>query len=175
MPGRFGIPTAAEGALAVVNGRMNFEGVTFRFPQSTLELTGGLKIGQWQPDFDSNLKSRDLSEVDRLFQNFLAATGGKPEPLGLAGSGQIQGHVAGTWDNPDAAVQISAEEARYANVPFGSIRGAVVGGFLMGISESMVVGYGSSTYRDALAFAILILILLFKPAGLFGKYQPEKV
>ncbi|HUO57614.1 MAG TPA: branched-chain amino acid ABC transporter permease [bacterium] len=57
----------------------------------------------------------------------------------------------------------------------GSIRGAVVGGFLMGISEAMVVGYGSSTYRDALAFAILILILLFKPAGLFGKYQPEKV
>jgi len=57
----------------------------------------------------------------------------------------------------------------------GSIRGAVVGGFIMGISESMVVGYGSSTYRDALAFAILIGILLFKPAGLFGKYQPEKV
>jgi branched-chain amino acid transport system permease protein len=57
----------------------------------------------------------------------------------------------------------------------GSIRGAVVGGFLMGIAESMVVGYGSSTYRDALAFAILILILLFRPAGLFGKYQPEKV
>ena len=57
----------------------------------------------------------------------------------------------------------------------GSIRGAVVGGFLMGISEAMVVGYGSSTYRDALAFGILILILIFKPAGLFGKYQPEKV
>ena len=57
----------------------------------------------------------------------------------------------------------------------GSIRGAVVGGFIMGISEAMVVGYGSSTYRDALAFAILILILIFKPAGLFGKYQPEKV
>lgn len=57
----------------------------------------------------------------------------------------------------------------------GSIRGAVVGGFLMGILEAMVVGYGSSTYRDALAFIILILILLLKPAGLFGKYQPEKV
>jgi len=57
----------------------------------------------------------------------------------------------------------------------GSIRGAVVGGFLMGVSEAMVVGYGSSTYRDALAFAILIGILIFKPAGLFGKYQPEKV
>jgi len=57
----------------------------------------------------------------------------------------------------------------------GSIRGAVVGGFTMGIAEAMVVGYGSSTYRDALAFALLILILLFKPAGLYGKYQPEKV
>ena len=57
----------------------------------------------------------------------------------------------------------------------GSIRGAVVGGFIMGIAEAMVVGYGSSTYRDALAFAILILILLLKPAGLFGKHQPEKV
>jgi branched-chain amino acid transport system permease protein len=57
----------------------------------------------------------------------------------------------------------------------GSIRGAVVGGFLMGIAESLVAGYGGSTYRDALAFAILILILIFKPAGLFGKYQPDKV
>ncbi|MGH7740379.1 MAG: branched-chain amino acid ABC transporter permease [bacterium] len=57
----------------------------------------------------------------------------------------------------------------------GSIRGAVVGGFLMGILESMVVGYGASTYRDAMAFVILILILLFKPAGLFGEYRPEKV
>jgi branched-chain amino acid transport system permease protein len=57
----------------------------------------------------------------------------------------------------------------------GSIRGAVVGGLVIGVAEAMVVGYGSSTYRDALAFAILILILLFKPTGLYGKYQPEKV
>ncbi len=57
----------------------------------------------------------------------------------------------------------------------GSIRGAVMGGFVMGVAESMVAGYGGSTYRDALAFAILILILVFKPAGIFGKYQPEKV
>jgi branched-chain amino acid transport system permease protein len=57
----------------------------------------------------------------------------------------------------------------------GSIRGAVVGGLLMGVLEALVSGYFSSTYRDALAFAILILILLFKPAGLFGKVAPEKV
>ena len=57
----------------------------------------------------------------------------------------------------------------------GSIGGAVLGGVLMGLSEEMVVGYLSSTYRDALAFGILILILIFKPSGLLGKNSVEKV
>ncbi len=57
----------------------------------------------------------------------------------------------------------------------GSIPGAVFGGLLMGLSEEMVVAYLSSTYRDALAFGILIGILVFKPTGLFGKNQVEKV
>lgn len=57
----------------------------------------------------------------------------------------------------------------------GSIAGAVIGGILMGLSEEMVVGYLSSTYRDALAFGILIVILIFKPAGLMGKNRIEKV
>ena len=57
----------------------------------------------------------------------------------------------------------------------GSIPGAVLGGVMMGLSEEMVVGYLSSTYRDALAFGILIVVLIFKPAGLFGKSSVEKV
>lgn len=57
----------------------------------------------------------------------------------------------------------------------GSIPGAVAGALIMGLSEEMVVGYLSSTYRDALAFSILIVILIFKPSGLFGKYSVEKV
>jgi branched-chain amino acid transport system permease protein len=57
----------------------------------------------------------------------------------------------------------------------GSIPGAVIGGLLMGISEYMVVGYVSSTYRDAIAFVILILVLLFRPAGLLGRNVAEKV
>lgn len=57
----------------------------------------------------------------------------------------------------------------------GSLPGAVIGGLLMGLSEEMVVGYLSSTYRDAFAFGILILILFFRPAGLFGKASQEKV
>lgn len=57
----------------------------------------------------------------------------------------------------------------------GIIPGAMVGGFLMGILETMVSGYGSSLYRDAVAFGVLILILLIKPTGLFGKNTGEKV
>lgn len=57
----------------------------------------------------------------------------------------------------------------------GSIGGAVFGGILMGLSEQMVVGYISSTYRDAFAFGILIVILVFRPSGLLGKNRVEKV
>ena len=57
----------------------------------------------------------------------------------------------------------------------GNIPGAMRGGMIMGIAEVMVVGYLSSTYRDAIAFAILILILLFKPSGLMGGFKGEKV
>lgn len=57
----------------------------------------------------------------------------------------------------------------------GNLGGAVVGALIMGLSEEMVVAYLSSTYRDALAFSLLILILIFKPTGLFGKNTTEKV
>ena len=57
----------------------------------------------------------------------------------------------------------------------GSIPGAVLGGLLIGLAETMVAGYGSSTYRDAIAFLILIAVLLLKPSGLLGKGQVEKV
>ena len=57
----------------------------------------------------------------------------------------------------------------------GNIPGAVLGGLLIGITETMVVAYWSSTYKDAVAFAILILILLFRPSGLLGSVAQEKV
>ncbi len=57
----------------------------------------------------------------------------------------------------------------------GNIMGAVLGGLIMGLSEEMVVAYMSSTYRDAMAFGILIVILLFKPSGLLGKNLTEKL
>ncbi|MDB6053893.1 MAG: transporter permease [Verrucomicrobiales bacterium] len=57
----------------------------------------------------------------------------------------------------------------------GNIPGAALGGLLLGIIETFVKGSHYSTFTDAIAFAILILILLFRPAGLLGKVQIEKV
>ena len=62
----------------------------------------------------------------------------------------------------------------------GNIPGAALGGVLLGLLETLVVGYSQnigipSGYRDAVAFVILILTLMFKPTGLLGKTEREKV
>ncbi|MBI3911116.1 MAG: branched-chain amino acid ABC transporter permease [Armatimonadetes bacterium] len=57
----------------------------------------------------------------------------------------------------------------------GSIPGAMVGGFSLGMIEEMVAGYGFSSWRDAIAFVLLILILLVRPTGIMGRAVPEKV
>ncbi|QDE71492.1 MULTISPECIES: branched-chain amino acid ABC transporter permease [Myxococcus] len=57
----------------------------------------------------------------------------------------------------------------------GHVQGAVVGGLVLGLVEEFVVGYAASTWRDAVAFGFLILVLLVKPGGLFGRVAAEKV
>lgn len=57
----------------------------------------------------------------------------------------------------------------------GNVYGAVVGALILGVAESLVIAYLASTYRDALAFGLLIIILLVKPSGLFGIHRTEKV
>jgi branched-chain amino acid transport system permease protein len=57
----------------------------------------------------------------------------------------------------------------------GNLPGAALGAMLIGLIETFVAGTGLSTFRDAIAFGILILILLFRPAGLLGTLKTEKV
>jgi branched-chain amino acid transport system permease protein len=57
----------------------------------------------------------------------------------------------------------------------GSIPGAMVGGILLGVIEILGKAYISSQLSDAIVFAVLIVILIVKPTGLFGKKIQEKV
>lgn len=57
----------------------------------------------------------------------------------------------------------------------GSVPGAMIGGLFIGIAETMVTAYGSSLYKDAIVYVILILVLIIKPDGLMGKNVKEKV
>ena len=57
----------------------------------------------------------------------------------------------------------------------GSVPGAAVGGFLIGLLETGVQAVGLSAYKDAAVYLVLIIMLVVLPAGLFGKRQREKV
>jgi branched-chain amino acid transport system permease protein len=57
----------------------------------------------------------------------------------------------------------------------GSIPGAVLGSFILGLTEAFAAGYISSDYEDVFAFLLLVLILIFRPAGILGKASQDKV
>jgi branched-chain amino acid transport system permease protein len=57
----------------------------------------------------------------------------------------------------------------------GNIPGAMLGGFILGLTEAFAVGFFSSTYKDVVAFVVLVIVLLIRPRGLLGTRIPQKV
>lgn len=57
----------------------------------------------------------------------------------------------------------------------GSVPGAVIGAFIIGICENIIKGLGWTAFSDAFTFVLLIAILLFKPTGIFGEKSTDKV
>jgi len=57
----------------------------------------------------------------------------------------------------------------------GNIRGAMIGGFILGGVEILVAAFLPSTYRDFVAFTLLLILLIFRPYGILGKPRPQKV
>jgi branched-chain amino acid transport system permease protein len=57
----------------------------------------------------------------------------------------------------------------------GNVRGAMIGGFILGAVEILVAAFFPSTYRDFVAFTLLLILLIVRPYGILGKPQPQKV
>jgi branched-chain amino acid transport system permease protein len=94
----------------------------------------------------------------------------------LAAAGGVLGAVYQSKIDPMMGLMVGLKAFVAAVLGgIGSIPGAAVGGLIMGLAETGVVVVGKSQYQDAIAFAVLILVLLFRPAGIMGKTAPEKV
>lgn len=77
---------------------------------------------------------------------------------------------------PQMGVSISLKALAAATLGgISSVNGAIIGSLLLGLIESLTVAYISTGYRDVIAFAILITVLLVRPAGLMGRAEEEKV
>jgi branched-chain amino acid transport system permease protein len=100
---------------------------------------------------------------------------------GLAAAGGILWGVAFPVLNPYMGLRVGWKAFIAAVVGgIGDIRGAMMGGLLLGFIEIFVVAYGkdfgvASTWRDPAAFALLLIILVVRPTGLFGVARRQKV
>ena len=57
----------------------------------------------------------------------------------------------------------------------GSLPGAMLGGVVLGLAESMFAGYLMTDYKDVFAFVLLVAVLVFRPTGLLGRPEVEKI
>lgn len=94
----------------------------------------------------------------------------------LAGAGGVLYGIAYPQINPFMGIMPGLKAFTAAVLGgIGMIPGAVLGALTMGIIEALASSYLSSSLRDAIAFGILILVLLFRPSGILGRAESEKV
>ena len=147
-------------------------GVCFVMLAILLVIVNHTKIGLAMRAVAQNTKAASLMGVN--VNNIIALT----FFLGSAAAAVAGGMVGGYFQVVDPGMGFMLGlKAFSASVlgGIGSLTGAVVGGLLVGVIENVAALYIGSQYRDSIAFIILIIVLIFRPTGLFGKKEIIKV
>jgi branched-chain amino acid transport system permease protein len=132
----------------------------------------GTKIGLAMRAVEQNQKAAHLMGIDvNRVITFTFFLGGAS--AAIAGT-LISGYYQVVYANMGFLAGLKAFSAAVLG-GIGILHGSIFGGLVVGISESFAATYLGGTYRDAIAFLILIIVLLIKPAGLFGKKGIKKV
>jgi branched-chain amino acid transport system permease protein len=160
------------GELSISSNQLIVIGVTVRLLLALNFIVMKTKIGTAMRAVSLNPKAASLVGINNDFVisftfaigSAMAAAGGVLYALNYPSIDPLMGVL------PGLKAFVAAILGGIGNIP-----GAALGGLLLGTVETFVGGSEWSTYKDAIAFAILIIILLFRPAGLLGKFTVEKV
>ncbi len=121
--GRFALPFSGGGPLEVRDGQLLFQGVSFATAGGArIRVDGGLHLGTWQPDLQIDVAADDLTEVERIADNFYPAIQKEPltPPLNLGGAGRIAAHLSRSFSDPRVEGRLSASDFVLRGVPFGT-------------------------------------------------------
>jgi len=130
------------------------------------------KVGLAMRGIEQNPKAAYLMGIDvNRVVSFTFFLGGAS--AAIAGS-LISGYYQMVYPTMGFIVGLKAFSAAVLG-GIGVLYGSVIGGLVVGVSESFAASYLGGGYRDAIAFLILIIVLIFRPNGLFGKKKVEKV
>ncbi len=128
----------------------------------------GMAMRAVSRDFETSrlmgIKINSVISVTFIIGTFLAAVGSMLYFTNYTGVSTVSGSMPGLK---------AFVAAVFGGI--GSIPGAVIGAFIIGICENIIKGLGWTTFSDAFTFALLIVILIFKPNGIFGEANTDKV
>ena len=121
--GRFALPVSGGGALRVRDGQLLFSGLPLATAGGArVRVDGGLRLGTWEPDLEIDIAADDLTEVERIADNFYPAIQNEPlaPPLKLGGAGRIAAHLTRSFGDPRIEGRLSASQFVLSGVPFGT-------------------------------------------------------